>query len=307
MGYIAQGQEKFALPDSVSTNGVYASFKATANAKPKRIGIDETFGLTVTTVGKDLLFLSNRYWTVFESKKGKIKSVRHTEKYSLKTKKHLDSTYKFYFSLASDSVTDKRLLAAYISDPKTNNWKMLAYYPAPGYKQKLQQLTFSEKDFFDRMYNAKGWKKIDSSKLDAPALRPFVSIDSAKQHQLDLVKIKQQLKDSGATFKEGLFYKITKSTTGAQVALTDTVEVFYKGWTMDNNQIFDQTKDKPINFPLQRLIKGWQIAVVEAKVGETVRIWIPSSQAYGIRNSSASIPPNSILVFDVEVVGSKRK
>jgi FKBP-type peptidyl-prolyl cis-trans isomerase len=91
------------------------------------------------------------------------------------------------------------------------------------------------------------------------------------------------------------------------VSLTDTVTVFYKGTLLGDGSIFDQTKEKPAVFPLQRLIRGWQLAVPMSRVGGTVRIIIPSGQAYGIRARSNAIPPNSVLVFDVEVVGTKKR
>ncbi|MGC8064199.1 FKBP-type peptidyl-prolyl cis-trans isomerase, partial [Salmonella enterica] len=72
-----------------------------------------------------------------------------------------------------------------------------------------------------------------------------------------------------------------------------------------DGSIFDQTKDKPATFPLNRLIKGWQIAVPMCKVGGSIRVIIPSALAYSIRTRSKNIPPNSVLVFDIDVVDVK--
>ncbi|MES2005262.1 MAG: DUF3472 domain-containing protein [Bacteroidota bacterium] len=106
--------------------------------------------------------------------------------------------------------------------------------------------------------------------------------------------------------KDGVYYQILKEGTGDQVSVNDTVVAYYKGSLLSDGSIFDQTKDKPATFPLKRLIKGWQVAVPMCKVGGKIRIFIPSALAYTIRTRSKAIPPNSVLVFDIEVVSVKK-
>jgi FKBP-type peptidyl-prolyl cis-trans isomerase len=89
--------------------------------------------------------------------------------------------------------------------------------------------------------------------------------------------------------------------------LTDTLVVHYKGSLFSDGSVFDQTKEKPATFPLGRLIKGWQLGLTQCRVGGKIRLYIPSGSAYGIRTLSTAIPPNSILVFDVEVLDAKEK
>ena len=64
-------------------------------------------------------------------------------------------------------------------------------------------------------------------------------------------------------------------------------------------------KEKPATFPLKRLIMGWQIGVPLCKIGGKIKIIIPSNLAYSIRTRAAKIPPNSILVFEIEVVDAR--
>jgi FKBP-type peptidyl-prolyl cis-trans isomerase len=59
---------------------------------------------------------------------------------------------------------------------------------------------------------------------------------------------------------------------------------------------------RPATFPLSHVIEGWQKGVPGMKVGGTRRLIIPAAQAYGSSSPSASIPPNSDLVFDIELV-----
>ena len=94
--------------------------------------------------------------------------------------------------------------------------------------------------------------------------------------------------------------------TGDFVAVTDTVTVYYKGWLLKDGVVFDQTKEKPATFPLSRLIKGWQVGLPRCRVGGKIRLFISSGLAYSVRSRSKDIPPNSVLVFEIEVVEAKK-
>jgi FKBP-type peptidyl-prolyl cis-trans isomerase len=105
--------------------------------------------------------------------------------------------------------------------------------------------------------------------------------------------------------KDGVYYAMLKEGSGALVQASDTVTVHYKGWLLHNEAVFDETKDKAATFPLARLIKGWQIGMPLCRVGGKIRLVIPSGLAYSIRTRSPKIPPNSVLVFDIEVLDAK--
>ena len=141
---------------------------------------------------------------------------------------------------------------------------------------------------------------------------PFVDVrknaDSLQQAELERKIIlqavaKKEIDTTGS--KGGVFYHILQEGTGNHVSLTDTMTVYYKGTLFSDGSLFDQTKDKPAIFPLKRLIKGWQIGLPMCKVGGKIRLFIPSGLAYSITNRTKTIPPNSILVFDIEVVSVK--
>lgn len=131
------------------------------------------------------------------------------------------------------------------------------------------------------------------------------AVQSAKDKQMifDAVRAKQ-IDTSGS--KDGVYYQIVKEGAGDLVSVNDTVTVFYKGFLLKDGSVFDQTKDKPATFPLKRLIRGWQVAVPLCRVGGKIRIFIPSALAYTIRSRSKAIPPNSVLVFDIDVVAIKK-
>ncbi len=148
-----------------------------------------------------------------------------------------------------------------------------------------------------------------SATTQRPTIDWTKNADSAKQAEQDQQMIfaavkNKQIDTTGS--KDGVYYHILKEGTGEYVSVNDTVTVFYKGTLLKDGSIFDQTKDKPAVFPLKRLIKGWQIAVPMCKVGGKIRIIIPSGLGYTIRSRSKAIPPNSVLVFDIEVLSTKK-
>lgn len=99
----------------------------------------------------------------------------------------------------------------------------------------------------------------------------------------------------------GLLYEVIEEGTGKQPTIDSTVEVYYTGTTIDG-KVFDQTHDNPIKFPLANVIPGWQEGLQLMKEGAKYKLYIPSELAYGERGMPGSIEPNSVLVFDVELV-----
>jgi peptidylprolyl isomerase len=83
-----------------------------------------------------------------------------------------------------------------------------------------------------------------------------------------------------------------------------TITAHYTGALCADGTIFQSSHDfgKPITFGLDQVIKGWTVGVPGMKVGGTRRLIIPSEMAYGSVRAAANIPPNSDLVFDIELV-----
>ena len=81
---------------------------------------------------------------------------------------------------------------------------------------------------------------------------------------------------------------------------SDTVRVKYKGTTIDG-QVFDEQTD-PIAFPLANIIPGWTEGLQLMKEGGKAKLYIPADLAYGELGAGELIKPNSVLVFDIELV-----
>jgi FKBP-type peptidyl-prolyl cis-trans isomerase len=96
--------------------------------------------------------------------------------------------------------------------------------------------------------------------------------------------------------------------TGPAPKKGDTVRVHYTGWLTDGTK-FDSSVDRgrPFEFTLGvgQVIAGWDQGVAKMKVGDKVKLTIPSSLGYGARGAGGVIPPNATLVFEVELLGIK--
>jgi FKBP-type peptidyl-prolyl cis-trans isomerase FklB len=102
----------------------------------------------------------------------------------------------------------------------------------------------------------------------------------------------------------GLQYEILVEGNGPKPKETDSVNCHYHGTLIDGT-VFDSSvqRGRPISFGLNMVIKGWTEGVQLMSVGSKWRFFIPSHLAYGERQVSREIGPNSTLIFEVELLG----
>lgn len=121
----------------------------------------------------------------------------------------------------------------------------------------------------------------------------------------DLNIIQQYLSDNNLTAEStdsGLHYFFTQEGTGAQPDILSEVEVRYTGYKT-NGDIFDATQnDDTVTFPLTGVIEAWQEGIPLMKKGSKMTMIAPSELCYGRQGSGSSIGPNTVLIFDVELV-----
>lgn len=110
------------------------------------------------------------------------------------------------------------------------------------------------------------------------------------------------------TLEGGLMIGDLKVGTGKVVKAGDTIIAHYNG-ALENGIKFDSSYDRGQPFEVQigvgQVIKGWDLGVVGIKEGGKRRIVVPPDLGYGAQGMGNSIPPNSTLIFDVEVLKIK--
>lgn len=104
------------------------------------------------------------------------------------------------------------------------------------------------------------------------------------------------------TTPSGIAITMLKEGNGASPKASDTVKVHYRG-TLTNGQEFDSSykRNEPAAFPLNRVIPCWTEGVQKIKVGGKAKLVCPPNLAYGSRGVPG-IPPNSTLIFEVELL-----
>ncbi len=138
----------------------------------------------------------------------------------------------------------------------------------------------------------------------AKAAQKRAGIERATNMQKDVRKFEDQTGKKAVTTDSGLAYIDLTEGDGPTPKKTDRVEVHYTGWLLDGSK-FDSSVDrgKPFTFSLKGgVIKGWLEGVATMKVGGKRKLLIPPELGYGKRGGGARIPPDSVLVFDVELL-----
>lgn len=110
-------------------------------------------------------------------------------------------------------------------------------------------------------------------------------------------------KDGVKTTASGLQYKSLKAGSGKTPKSTDTVKVHYHGTLIDGT-VFDSSVERkePVSFGVTQVIPGWTEALQMMKEGDKWQIVLPSKIAYGPQGAGGKIGPNSVLVFEVELL-----
>ncbi|QLF92701.1 FKBP-type peptidyl-prolyl cis-trans isomerase [Pseudomonas sp. ABC1] len=152
---------------------------------------------------------------------------------------------------------------------------------------------------------------------DEDLMTAFTALQERAEERLN--KLNEEALASGKKFLEdnakrdgvkvtesGLQYEVVKQAEGAQPKADDIVTVHYEGSLADGT-VFDSSikRGEPIDLPVGGVIPGWVEGLQLMHVGEKFKLYIPSELAYGEQSPSPLIPANSVLVFDLELLGIK--
>jgi FKBP-type peptidyl-prolyl cis-trans isomerase FkpA len=106
----------------------------------------------------------------------------------------------------------------------------------------------------------------------------------------------------------GLYTQDLVVGTGTEATNGRIIQVHYTGWLPDGT-MFDTSRDTGQTFSFTlgqgRVIRGWEEGLVGMRVGGQRRLVIPSELGYGETGSGGSIPPNSVLIFEVELISAR--
>jgi len=115
-------------------------------------------------------------------------------------------------------------------------------------------------------------------------------------------------KEGVKTTESGLQYRILKDGDGHTPKATDTVTVHYRGTYVDGKEFYSSyQRNNPEKFAVNRVIKGWTEALQLMKVGSKWQIFVPPALAYGRGDQGSRIPPNSVLIFEMDLISIERE
>jgi len=180
-----------------------------------------------------------------------------------------------------------------------------------GYKENLKTLPDSANvdaliaGFTEAL---KGQKTSMTPEAAQAFLQTYFMEASAKQatkakEEGDKFLAENKTKEGVITTESGLQYKVITEGKGVKPTATDKVKVHYKGTLLDG-KVFDSSieRGEPAEFGVGQVIKGWTEGLQLMPVGSKYTFWIPSELAYGERGAGQDIKPNSVLVFEVELL-----
>jgi len=166
-----------------------------------------------------------------------------------------------------------------------------------GLKDALQgdNLVMSQ-DEMQKVYSA--WQQKMRAKQAAQKAKEAAENLAAGKVFLEANKAKEGVKVTAS----GLQYKVITEGTGNTPTADDKVKTHYRGTLIDGTE-FDSSykRNKPAEFPVKGVIKGWTEALQLMKEGAKWELYIPADLAYGERGRP-SIPANSTLVFEIELL-----
>lgn len=312
----------YQIPDSVKALAFYTEWPVRSPMAAKK-------GYAAISAGQTTLQLLRleRYWLITLQPAGTTSNLVATgigvspaegKSYAFRYNGPDTGSFRLLLVTAPDTATHTALWSGYVFLPQQQKWKLLATVRLPNDQfirtvsttcatGRQGVVTGPERMAVQRSNGS--WRTVGGSSITLPPINWLGESDSTRRSELEKMTIRQaqqQGRIPALQSLDGVYYVINEKGTGRPVKLSDTVSVYYKGYLLRDSSVFDQTMPgKPARFPLARLIRGWQVGVPLINEGGKITLVIPSGLAYSIRTRSPKIPPNSILVFEIEVVRSE--
>ena len=154
----------------------------------------------------------------------------------------------------------------------------------------------SEKDMLDAIQQFQ-------MQLQQKAQASMGEIAKANQLAADDYLAKNKQKPGVQVTPSGLQYIVVKQGDGPSPTSKDTVRCHYRGTLMDGTEFDSSIGGEPVEFPVDRVIPGWTEALQKMRVGDKWQLVIPPDLAYGMDPPGPPLEPNSLLIFDIELLG----
>ena len=183
-----------------------------------------------------------------------------------------------------------------VTVPDSIKEELMSFYL--GVKDIMSQDEFKDyqRDLYEKMQmeNAKREKEMEEQNVKQLPMDLEIIDNYLNENNIDAVKT-----------ESGLRYVVTKEGSGPNATPGDVVSVHYTGMLLDGT-VFDSSEGRePIQFPLgqSRVIKAWDEGISYFNKGSKGTLYIPSPLGYGPNGTPGGpIPPNAILIFDIELV-----
>jgi FKBP-type peptidyl-prolyl cis-trans isomerase FklB len=188
-----------------------------------------------------------------------------------------------------------------------------------GQNMKQQEIALAPDDFMEGLKNGLSGAKPRMTDADMDKVLQAFQEDMTARLEGKMKRLAEENKKKGddylarnktaagvKTLASGLQYKVLREGTGKQPAAADTVTVNYRGTLIDGTE-FDSTytRKEPATLVVNEIIPGWTEALLLMKEGAKWQLVIPPSIGYGDRGAGRLIAPNSVLIFEVELVKVK--
>lgn len=146
-------------------------------------------------------------------------------------------------------------------------------------------------------------KKDFAAKMQVRQMAKLEEMKTANKAAGDTYLAENKKKKGVIVTASGLQYEVVKQGEGKKPVPSDTVKVEYVGKLINDTE-FDSTAKhgQPAEFQVEQVIKGWSEALQLMNVGSKLHLVIPAELAYGENGAAPMIEPNSVLVFDVELL-----
>ncbi len=142
--------------------------------------------------------------------------------------------------------------------------------------------------------------EIQSRQKKVQVMAQQEGLDAARQYLVDSAK-----NEGVITTETGLQYQVLVEGSGKKPTAADTVKVHYEG-ALITGKVFDSSikRGEPVEFRLNQVIPGWTEGLQLMQEGAKFKLIIPPELAYGT-GGTGGIPPNSVLIFEVELLEVK--